>query len=148
LPEYIGPVLVESLSDTVVQVKLPESCKHVHDKFNIIDVRQWLSSDRSPDVVYHPALNPFVQLLDRKTFGRAPKRIGPYLAIPCQYYAVRKKGEHEWIKCAALTEPSEVQLIKQFEKNSLGLQVCLVNPSRLMEPKSSPKWKKKIEIMS
>jgi hypothetical protein len=122
LPKYIGPFSVVSVSDTVVQVKLPESYKLVHDKFNVIDVRPWLSSDRSLDVAYpevapHPALNPIVQLLDRKKFGRAPKRIGSYLDIPCQYYAVRKNGEHEWIKSSALTEPGEVQLIKKFEKN-------------------------------
>jgi hypothetical protein len=79
------------VSDIVVQLNLPDSYKLVHDKFNIIDERPWLSTDRSFDMAYpeiapHPALNPIVQLLDRKRFGRAPKYLGSYLDIPCQYY--------------------------------------------------------------
>jgi hypothetical protein len=122
LPKYIGPFLVVSVSDTVVQVKLPDTYKQVHDKFNVLDVRPWLHVDRDLDVAYpevspHPALNPIVQLLDRKKFGRAPKRLGSYLDIPCQYYAVRKDGSHEWLRNSFLTEPEEVQLMKEFEKN-------------------------------
>jgi hypothetical protein len=94
----------------------------VHDKFNVADVRPWLSSDRSLDVAYpevapHPALNPIVQLLDRKRFGRAHKHLVSYLDIPCQYYVVRKNGDHECVKCSAIPDTGDVQLIKKFEKN-------------------------------
>jgi hypothetical protein len=111
-----------SATDSVVQIKLPDSYKQVHDKFNVIDIRPWLQVDRNLDVAYpevdpHPALNPIVQLLDRKKFGRVPKHLGSYLDIPCQYYAVRKDGSHEWIRHSVLTEPGEVQLMKAFEKN-------------------------------
>jgi hypothetical protein len=109
LPEYIGRFTVVSESDKVVQIKLPETYKHVHDKFNVIDVHPWIHSDRSFDVTYpevspHPALNPIVWLLDRKKFGRAPKHIASYLDIPCQYFAVRKDGSKEWIRNSALNE--------------------------------------------
>jgi hypothetical protein len=64
----------------------------------------------------HPGLNPIVQLLDRKKFGRAPKHIASYLDIPCQYFAVRKDGSKEWIRNSALNEAEDVQLMKVFEK--------------------------------
>ena len=121
LPKYIGPFEVLFVSGPVVQVKLPASYKHVHDLFNVIDVRSWLHSDRSLDCSYpavapHPALNPIVQLLDRKRYGRVKKHVGSYLDIPCQYFAVRKDGSQEWLRASALTEPADVQLMKEFEK--------------------------------
>jgi hypothetical protein len=121
LPKYIGPMTVVAVFDKVVQVKLPETYRHVHDKFNVGDVRPWLHSDRSLDVSYpdvspHPALNPVVQILDRKKFGRCPKHIDSYLDIPCQYFIVRKDGSTEWIRDTALTESADVQLMKRFEK--------------------------------
>jgi hypothetical protein len=121
LPKYIGPFTVVSVSDKVVQVKLPESYKQVHDKFNVVYVRPWLSSDRDLDIGYpavapHPALNPVVQILDRKRFGRAPKYLDSYLDIPCQYLVVPKDGSTRWVSNSQLTESEDVQLIKTFEK--------------------------------
>jgi hypothetical protein len=121
LPKYIGPMTVVSVADKVVQLKLPATYQQVHDKFNVGDVRPWLHSDRSLDVSYpavspHPALNPVLQILDRKKFGRCPKHIDSYLDIPCQYFIVRKDGSTEWIRNTALTESADVQLTKEFEK--------------------------------
>jgi hypothetical protein len=101
--------------------KLLPKYMQVHDKFNVVDVRPWLSSDRDLDVGYpavapHPALNPVVQTLDRNKFGRAPKHIASYLDIPCQYLVVHKDGSTRWVSNSQLTEFEEVQLIKTFEK--------------------------------
>jgi transposase InsO family protein len=121
MPKYIGPFLVVSVSDKVVQVQLPDSYSQVHDKFNVIDLRPWLHVDRSLDVSYppvapHPALNPIVQLLDRKPYGRRPRRIASFLDIPCCYFVVRKDQSTDWVRSHTLTEPYEVQLVKNFEK--------------------------------
>jgi hypothetical protein len=119
MPKYIGPMLVLSLSDRVVQVQLPASYSQVHDKFNVIDVRPWLYSDRSLDVSYptvapHPAMNPIVQLFDRKTYGRRPTGIASFLdIIPCSYFVVRKDQSTDWVRSHTLTE---LQLVKMFEK--------------------------------
>jgi hypothetical protein len=48
--ENNGPLAVVSVSDKVVQIKLPETYKHVHDKFNVIDVCPWFHSVCSLDV--------------------------------------------------------------------------------------------------
>jgi hypothetical protein len=66
MPKHIGPLLVVSASDKVVQVQLPASYSQVHDKYNVIDVRPWLHWDRSLDVSYppvvpRPAVRPIVQ---------------------------------------------------------------------------------------
>jgi transposase InsO family protein len=121
MPKYIGPLLVVSVSDKVVKVQLPASYSQVHDKFNVLDVRPWLHSDRSLDVSYppvspHPALNPIVQLLDRKPAGRRPRGIASLLDIPCSYFVVRKDQSTDWVRSHSLTEPYEVQLVKNFEK--------------------------------
>jgi hypothetical protein len=121
MPKYIGPMLVVSASDKVVQVQLPSSYSQVHDKFNVIDVRPWLHTDRSLDVSYpsvapHPALNPIVQLLDRKPYGRCPRHLASYLDIPCTYFVVRKDQSTDWVRSHTLTEPYDVQLVKMFEK--------------------------------
>jgi hypothetical protein len=101
MPKYIGPFLVVSVSDKVVQVQLPDSGSQVHNKFNVIDVRPWLHVDRSLDVSYppvapHPALNPIMQLLDRKPYGRSPRGIAPLLDIPCYYFVVCKDQSTDW----------------------------------------------------
>jgi hypothetical protein len=121
MPKYIGPLTVVSASDKVVQVKLPASYSLVHDKFNVIDVRPWLHSDRTLDVSYpavapHPALNPVVQILDRKPYGRCPRVIASYLDIPCSYCVVRKDQSTEWVRNSTLTTVPELQLVKDFEK--------------------------------
>jgi hypothetical protein len=121
MPKYIGPVPVVSVSDSVVQVQLPHRYSQVHDKFNAIDVRPWLHSDRSLDVSYplvkpHPTLNPIVQVLDRKPYGRRPRRIVSYLDIPCVYFVVCKDQSTDWVRHHTLTEPHEVQMVKMFEK--------------------------------
>lgn len=121
LPKYVEAFEVLSISGSVVQVKLPDTYRHVHDKFNVVDMRPWLHADCDLDIAYpavapHPALNPIVQLLDRKRYGRVKKHIGSLLDIPCQYFAVRKDGSQEWLRASAHTEPADVQLMKEFEK--------------------------------
>jgi RNase H-like domain found in reverse transcriptase/Integrase zinc binding domain/Reverse transcriptase (RNA-dependent DNA polymerase)/Integrase core domain len=135
MPKYIGPLLVVSVSDKVVQVQLPASYSQVHDKFNVIDVRPWLHTDRSLDVSYpavepHPALNPIVQLLDRKPYGRRPRGLASYLDIPCTYFVVRKDQSTDWVRNHTLTEPNEVQLVKQFEKRFPRSEELPCNPVR------------------
>jgi hypothetical protein len=121
MPKYIGTMLVVSMSDKGVQVQLPASYSQVHDKFNVIDVRPWLQSDRSLDVSYPPvaphlALNPIVQLLDRKPYGRRPRGIASFLDIPCSYGVVRKDQSTDWVRSHTFTEPYDVQVVKMFEK--------------------------------
>ena len=78
-PKWIGPFTVLSVQDKVVRLKMPETCKFVHDKFNVLDVRPWLHSEEHtvevdyPQVQPHPSLHPIVQILDRKQYGRMPK---------------------------------------------------------------------------
>ena len=120
MPKCIGPMLVLSVSDKVVQVKLPEAYDQVHDKFYVLDVRPWLHWDRSLDASYppvapHPALNPVVQLLDRKPYGRCPREIASHLDIPCTYFVVRKDQSTAWVPSHTLLEPYDVQLVKMFE---------------------------------
>jgi hypothetical protein len=102
---------VVSASDRVVQVKLPASYNQVHEKLNVIDVRPWLHSNRTLDVPYpavaHLALNPKVQTLDRKTYGRRPRVIAPYLDIPCSYRVVRKDQNTEWVRNSTLPTAPE-----------------------------------------
>jgi transposase InsO family protein len=135
LPKYIGPLPVVSVSDKVIQVKLPQEYDQVHDKFNVIDVRPWLHCDRSLDVSYppvapHPALNPIVQVLDRKQYGRAPRVIASFLDIPCQYLVVYKDQSTEWIRNTALTETRDVQLVRAFEKAFPRSEALPCNPVR------------------
>jgi hypothetical protein len=89
--------------------------------FNVIDVRSWLHVGRFLDVSYppvapHPALNPTVQLLYRKPYGRRPRGIASLLDMPCYYLVVRKDQSTDWVRSHTLTEPYEVQLLKNFEK--------------------------------
>ena len=119
LPKYIGPMLVVSASDKVVPVKLPASYDQVHDKLNVLDVRPRLHWDGSLDVSYpsvapHPALNPIVQLLDRKPYGRQPRNVASLLDLPCEYFAIRKDQSTDWVRSSSLTSASEVQLVKEF----------------------------------
>jgi hypothetical protein len=135
MPKYIGPMTVVSASDKVVQVKLPASYSQVHDKFNVIDVRPWLHSDRSLDVSYppvepHPALNPVVQVLDRKQHGRCPRALASYLDIPCSYFVVRKDQSTDWVRNSFLTEAHELQLIKDFETRFPRSEILPCNPVR------------------
>jgi hypothetical protein len=101
----------------------------------VIDVRPGLHLDRSLDVSYppvapHPALNPIVQLLDRKQYGRCPRVLASYLDIPCTYFVVRKDQSTEWVRNNTLTEPYEVQLMKQFEKRFPRSETLPCNPVR------------------
>jgi hypothetical protein len=121
MPKYIGPLQVLSVTDKVVQVKLPASYSQWHDKFNVLDVRPWLHNDCTLDVSYppvapHPALNPIVQILDGKPYGRRPRRIASFLDIPCVYFVVRKDQSTDWVRNRTLTEPHEVQVITKFEE--------------------------------
>ena len=65
----------------VLHLQMPKAYSLVHDKFNE-QVRPWLHTGDStvdpdlPELEPHPTLNPVVQILDRKRFGRAPKHIG------------------------------------------------------------------------
>ncbi len=90
----------------------------MHDKFNIVDVLH--AEERAvefdyPAVEPHPALNPVVQILDRKRYGRAPLRPASLLNIPATYFVVRWDGSTQWISGRELTAPAEVSLVKKFE---------------------------------
>jgi hypothetical protein len=135
MPKYVGPMEVVSVSDKVVQVKLPASYSQVHDKFIVIDVRPWLHLDRSLDILYpqvapRPALNPIVQILDRKMSGRYPRTIASYLDIPCLYFVVRKDQSTDWVRNSTLTESHEIQLMKDFEKRFARTEALPCNPVR------------------
>jgi transposase InsO family protein len=121
MPKWIGPFTVESVQDKVVRLKMPETYKHVHDKFNIIDLRPWLHSEEHtvevdyPPVEPHPTLNPVVQVLDRKRYGRAPLKPASLLDIPATYFVVRRDGSTQWVRGRELTAPNEISLVKKFE---------------------------------
>jgi hypothetical protein len=68
-----------------------------------------------PELEPHPSLNPVVQVLDRKKFGRPPKRIATYFDIPAQYLIVRRDGSMEWVRGSHLKLSKEKQLVKDFE---------------------------------
>ena len=48
------------------------------------------------DVFAHPTLNRVVQVMDRKRYGRAPRRV-ELLDIPYQCLVVRVDGTTEWV---------------------------------------------------
>ena len=68
-----------------------------------------------PSVEAHPSLNPVLQLLDRKRFDRAPKRLQDYLDIPAQYFALYANGDTEWVRATALQQDHERELVHTFE---------------------------------
>lgn len=135
-PKYIGPFTVLSARDKVVELQLPRSYELVHNKFNVEDVRPWLhSEDRELDVDYpavepHPALNPVVQVLDRKRLGRRPRHIRTYLDIPAQYLVVRRNGDTEWLRGGQLTSPEELAMKRGFEYKFPRTEELQCNPVR------------------
>ena len=120
-PKYIGPFSVVSATEHNVQLKLPEAYRLVHDRYHHIDVRPWLHTDAQnlevhyPAVEPHPALNPVVQVLDRKRCGGRPRRITSLLDIPTQYLVVLKDGSSHYVPGSRLREPHERELVKKFE---------------------------------
>jgi hypothetical protein len=108
----------EEVNPGAIRVHLPASYQLVHDTFSIEDVRPWLSHDSHaldpefPAVQAHPALNPVVQILDRKKYGRAPRSCDDLLDIPAQYLVLRQDGSLEWSPQSALQEK---HLIWAFE---------------------------------
>jgi hypothetical protein len=91
-PKWIGPFSVmEEVNPGAIRVCLPDTYKLVHDTFSVEDVRPWLTHESHaldpdfPAVQAHPALNPVVQVLDHKKYGRAPRRVDDLLDIPTQY---------------------------------------------------------------
>jgi hypothetical protein len=90
---------------------------HVHDR---------IQNKGAP----HPVLNPVVQVLDRKIFGRYPRALASYLDILCLYFVVRKDQSSDWVRNAELTEAHEAQLVKDFEKSFSRSEVLPCNPVR------------------
>jgi hypothetical protein len=68
--------------------------------------------------------------LDRKQFGRTPRRVASFLDIPCQYFVVRKDQSTDWVRSSSLTDPMDVQLVKAFEKRFPRTQDLPCNPVR------------------
>jgi hypothetical protein len=101
-PKWIGPFSVaEQVNPGAIRVLLPATYQLVHDTFSVEDVRPWLSHDSHaldpdfPAAQAHPALNPVVQVLDRKKYGRAPRSCDDLLDIPAQYLVLRQDGSLE-----------------------------------------------------
>jgi hypothetical protein len=136
LPKWIGPFTVLSVEDKVVRLKLPATYSQVHDKFNVVDVRPWLHSEEHavevdyPEVQPHPSLNPVVQVLDRKTYGRIPKDPESLLDIPAAYFVVRRDGSTQWIPGRELKAPNEISLLKKFEYRFRRTEDLPCNPVR------------------
>jgi hypothetical protein len=63
----------------------------------------------------HPALNPVVQVLDRKKIRRPPKNISSLFDIPAQYLVVYRNGATAWVRGSHLRSPEEKRMVKQFE---------------------------------
>jgi transposase InsO family protein len=73
---WIGPLMVvEEVAPGAYRVATPDSYKLNHDVFIVADICPWLSHESHvlhvdcPPVVPHPALNPVVQVLDRRLEG-------------------------------------------------------------------------------
>ena len=96
-------------------------------------MRPWLHTDAQnlevhyPAVEPHPALNPVVQVLDRKRCGGRPRRITSLLDIPAQYVVVLKDGSSHYVPGSRLREPHERELVKKFE---LRFQRVALQPSQ------------------
>jgi hypothetical protein len=134
-PRYIGPCKVLSVLGKVLHLDLPASYDQVHPKFNIKDVRPWLSGEHAivnieyPPVAARSNVNPVVQILDRKKLpGRQPRRVESLLDIPCQYFVVRRNGDVGWVKGVLLKEREERQLIKKLRFRRSEALPC--NPVR------------------
>ena len=113
---------------------MPEAYRLVHDRYHHIDVRPWLHTDAQnlevhyPAVEPHPALNPVVQVLDRKRCGGRPRRITSLLDIPAQYLVVLKDGSSHYVPGSRLREPHERELVKKFELRFQRTDVLSCNP--------------------
>ena len=100
---------------------MPKAYSQVHDKFNVEQVRPWLHAGDPivdtdlPELDPHPSLNPVVQVLDRKKFGRALKHIGSLLDIPAQYSVVYRDGSTGWVQGSHLRTHEEKSMMKDFE---------------------------------
>jgi hypothetical protein len=120
--KWIGPFsVVEEVNPGAIRVQLPDSYSQVHDTFSVDHLRPWLSHDSHvlyphfPAVRAHPSLNPVVQILDRKRYGRAPRDVADYLDIPTQYLVLLRNGDTEWRPRVALEDPRERRLVARFE---------------------------------
>ena len=135
-PKYIGPFTVLDVQGQVLQLQLPATYNQVHDRFNVEQVRPWLhSGERSvdpdlPTLKPHPALNPVVQILDRKKYGRAPKHMASLLDRPAQYLVVYKDGSTNWIPGSHLQDGEAKKLLKSFEYRFKRTESLPCNPVR------------------
>jgi hypothetical protein len=118
---YIGPFTVLNNRGKVLHLQMPKSYAHVHDKFNVQQVRPWLHVGDStvdpdlPELEPHPALNPVVQVLHRKKIGRPPKNISSLFDIPVQYLVVYRNDATAWLRGSHLRSPKEKRMVKRFE---------------------------------
>jgi hypothetical protein len=95
--------VVEEVAPGAYRVATPDPYKLNHDVFNVADIRPWLSHESHalhvdcPPVVPHPALNPVVQVLDRRRGGRAPRNCD-LLDIPTEDLVLFVNGDIAWRK--------------------------------------------------
>ena len=89
--------------------------------FSVHDIRPWLSHESHaldahyPLVRAHPALNPVVQVIDRKAYGRRPRDLDDLLDIPAQFLVIYCDGDIGWRRGPTLGEPHERTLLREFE---------------------------------
>ena len=97
-----------------VNLDLLDAYAHMHNVFNVCDVRPSLHDGTSEIDVSYPALKPqskynlLVQGLERKrAAGRAPSRLSSLLDITSEYLVVMHDGSLDWLHQNRQQEPGE-----------------------------------------
>ena len=122
-PQWVGPLpVVEEVNPGAIRIELPETYKLVHDVFSVHDIRPWLSHESHvlaptyPTVQPHPAFNPIVQVVDRRSANsRLPRHMSP-IDIPAVYKVLRASGAAEWLRTDAFVTTAEQDLVLSFEE--------------------------------
>ena len=113
---------MEEVNPGAIRIELPETYKLVHDVFSVHDIRPWLSHESHvlaptyPAVQPHPAFNPIVQVVDRRSANsRLPRHMSP-IDIPAVYKVLRASGAAEWLRTDAFVTTAEQDLVLSFEE--------------------------------
>ena len=139
--QWVGPFsVVEEVNPGAIKLKLPEHYHLVHDTFSVHDIRPWLSHESHvleptyPVVLSHPAFNPIVQVVDRKSIGRAP-RDAALIDIPATYKVLRRSGDAEWLREAHLETAEETALVNEKKKKKKKESGSSINPQKGHQPR-------------